>query len=156
MGTSSVFCDGAPGKMSTCLVASHAAITTLNSSCNNQHSHIKLEESLHRKIELQWLGQTGRICSKIAKTRSFLQEVCCGLRQSTVRDGLLESYPGSLWLTLLRASTLLRPLKSTTTIARYVSAGLQPSKLAIPQLVQDGLGPAEHLVVAQNVVHQYL
>ena len=154
-----VCCDGAPWKKSTCLVASHAEITTLNASCNNQHSHIKLEGQ--SPSGENWTAVAGpywpEFARKIAKTWAFLQEVWCEPCQSTVGAGLLESDPGVALSDIVEGANFVASGKrSTTTIARRVSAGLQPSKRALPQLVPDGLGPAEHLVVAQNVVHPYL
>ena len=115
------------------------AVETLNSSAATCMSH-----------------QTGG--TAVARPNwSFLHEVGCGLCQSTVWAGLLDSYPGAALADIVEGANVVASVKGQQPqLQDTFLLACNHLNLHFPQLVQDGLGPAEHLVVAQNVVHQYL
>ena len=76
---------------------------------------------------------------------------------STVGADLLDSYPGVPLAVIVEGANFVVFVKAQQPqLQDKFLLACNHLNLHFPQLVQDGLGPAEHLVVAQNVVHQYL
>ena len=106
-----LFCDGLPERR---LHVWWPVTQQLQPSIH--HATISIVTSSLRKVFIGRLNCSGwaklaRFARKIAKTRSFLHEVCCGLCQSTVCAGLLDSYPGVTLAVIVEGANFVASVK---------------------------------------------
>ena len=148
---------GAPWKKPTSLAANFDSIMNLVRRCDGRHSH----------ISLQGMAPCGKSWTAIASpywpefAREWVRQ-CAHLFLDSNDERLPPLHfagfpyvdPDVTVESLLRDMGFEVPKKGDIeVVATRVTAGVQPTGRTVPQIIPDGLGPDDHLLVARKLVH---
>ena len=148
---------GAPWRKPTTIAANFASILRLRRKCNGQHHHISLQGN----------SPDGRSWTAVASpywpqlSEAWVEVSACLYVESDV-DFLAPLHfagfagmPAELPVDVILEDMDFRAPRGGTNsnTALTVATGVQPTGRKMPQLLPDGLGPKDHLFVAQCTLH---
>ena len=152
--------DGAPWRKSTCITSNDPRVVAINGSCPGCPNHILLQG--RNREGVSWTKIASSYWPSFA--RSCLKPLCDRAPSEKERYQAGNDWRGgigpdagelSVLQILDRLSHPPSGKRHKSTIASSVSAGVQPSRQGLPQLIPDVLTPETHSSLAQNIAHPF-